>query len=573
LANPSVTGAPTVGRAPRNRLLLLAFLGVVLAAVGGVAATVLLAPKPTTAAPRLCEDVAAARGLTYRGAYGTTPWAFNPMSAVMLRNMGNGAAVGDIELDGDLDVLMLGQLGQPSRLFRNDLKPGGTARFADVTEAAGLKNNGGSRTAAFADLDADGDPDLVIGSDWDGDKAGNASRIYRNDGTGMFTDVTATSGFAPVGYLVGGLSLADFDRDGRLDIYISYWTMELGGDPSRPDYVKGLFPGVNRLYRNLGGLTFQDVTLDVGLGEVTADSFTSIFADFTQDGWADLYVAVDHRRDLFFVNEQGRFREASNEFGLTHVGNDMGVAVTDLESDGLLDLYATNISDATGRFGNSQGNTLMVARRGADGRVTYSDHAVDMDIADTGWGWGTAFTDMNLDGLTDLIAVQGMQEFIAQQAPELRAQEARLFLNEGNLVFRRADNVGCDRTGDQRAVIPFDYDRDGGPDLLITQMAYGANLLENGTSGQGWLTVDLSRAGAQAAGARVTVTIADQRTTQIALYGGSYLAGMPLELYFGLGAATSVDDLAITWADGTRLSLGPLQGNRLVRVTPQGILP
>ena len=76
-------------------------------------------------------------------------------------------------------------------------------------------------------------------------------------------------------------------------------------------------------------------------------------------------------------------------------------------------------------------------------------------------------------------------------------------------------------------------------------MAYGANLLENGTSGQGWLTLDLSRAGAQAAGARVTVTIADQRTTQVALYGGSYLAGMPLELYFGLGAATSVDDVAI----------------------------
>ena len=566
--------SPRAKRPPRNVRLLVATAVVAIVAVGGgIAAVALLGPRPTVAAPRLCEDVAPARGLIYRGQYGTTPWAFNPMSSVMLRNMGNGAAVGDYDRDGDLDALLLGQLGHPSTLFRNELYPSGVARFTDATDAAGLKNTGGSRVAAFADLDDDGDSDLVVANDWDGAKAGNPSKIYRNDGAGTFADVTPESGFTPVGYLVGGLALADYDRDGRLDIYVSYWTLENGGDPSRPDFIKGQFPGMNVLYRNLGGLTFQDVTRDSGLGEITADSFTSIFADFTQDGWPDLYVAVDHRADYFFVNEAGHFRLASKEFGLAHVGNDMGVAVTDLESDGLLDLYATNISDATGRFGNGQGNTLMVARRGTDGRVTYTDQAVAMGLADTGWGWGTAFTDMNLDGLTDLYAVQGMQEFIAQQAPELRAQEARLFLNEGNLTFQQADNVGCDRTGDQRAVIPFDYDRDGAPDLLVTQMAYATNLLENGTTNAGWLTVDLSRAGAQAAGARVTVSVADQRSTQIALYGGSYLAGMPLELYFGLGAATSADDVTITWADGTSLSLGALEGNRIVRVTPAGLVP
>jgi hypothetical protein len=203
--------------------------------------------------------------------------------------------------------------------------------------------------------------------------------------------------------------------------------------------------------------------------------------------------------------------------------------------------------------------------------VTYTDSAVETGVADTGWGWGTAFTDMNLDGRIDLYAAQGMQEFIAQQAPELRAEEAHLFLGEGNLAFREATKNGCDIVGDQRAVVPLDYDRDGAPDLLITQLAYTATLLENTTTGQGWLTVDLSRAGAQAAGARVTVTVGGERTTQVALYGGSYLAGMPRELYFGLGAAARADDVTITWADGSRLGLGAIEGNRLVSVTPEGI--
>lgn len=557
------------GRVPPR--LLVTGLAVALVAAAAVAAAILLAPPPTNAAPGLCVNVAQQRGLVYRGMYGGTPWAFNPMSAVMLRNMGNGAAVADYDADGDLDVLMLGQLGHANALFRNELIESGTATFTDQTAAAGLANKGGSRVASFADLDNDGDQDLVVVNDWDGEEQGNPSTIWRNNGDGTFADATPNSGFAPAGYLVGGLALADYDRDGLLDLYISYWTMELGGDPSDDGYAKGQFPAQNKLFHNEGGLTFSDVTTDIGLGEVQLDSFTSIFADFTADGWPDLYVAVDHRPDLFFVNEAGEFRSAAREYGLTHVGNDMGVAVTDLENDGLLDLYATNISDETGKFGNGQGNTLMRATRDANGRVVYADQASDLGIADTGWGWGTAFTDMDLDGDIDLYAAQGMQEFLAQQAPELRAEEAHLFLNEGNLTFREATKNGCDIVGDQRTVVPMDYDRDGDPDLLISQVAYHATLLENQTSEQGWLTVDLSRAGAGAAGARVTVTLADHRSTQVALYGGSYLAGMPRELYFGLGAATSVDDVTVAWADGATTSLGPLDGNRVVTVTPDGI--
>ena len=122
-------------------------------------------------------------------------------------------------------------------------------------------------------------------------------------------------------------------------------------------------------------------------------------------------------------------------------------------------------------------------------------------------------------------------------------------------------------------MIPLDFNRDGAPDLLVTQVGWSTQLLQNMTTGRGWLTVDLSRAGAQAAGARVTVTAAGHRTTQLALYGGSYLAGMPLELYFGLGDADGADDVTITWADGTKLDLGPIDGQQVIHVTPAGVQP
>jgi len=555
------------GRRPLA-MLGVGVIGLALVA-GATVATGLLAPRTVKAGGSICQNVALTHGLDYMGAYGTTPMAKNPMAAVMLRNMGNGAAVADAFGDGALDVFVLGQIGHPDRLYRNMLRQTGRPDFVDVTQQAGLANNGGSRVAAFADLNGDGRPDLIVMNDWDGAKAGSPSRVYRNNGDGTFSDVTANSGFAPVGYLVGGLSLADFNHDGLLDVYVSYWTMELGGDPGRST-IKGLFPGRNHLFANLGNFTFKDVTDDVGLTMPSQDSFTSIFADLTGDGWPDLYVAVDHRADQLFVNEGGHFRNASAESGVGHVGNDMGLAVADLHDDGLLDIYATNITDPNGQFGNSQGNTALIAGQGPGGQIAWSDQAPAMGIADTGWGWGTAFTDMNLDGRLDLFAGQGMQEFIGALSPELRTEKSRLFVGSGDGSFSLASGTGCDLPGDQRAVIPFDANRDGAPDLLVTQVGWSTMLLENQTAGQHWLTVDLAGAGAQAAGARVRVVAGGHPTTQVALYGGSYLSGMPMELYFGLGTATRADDVTITFGDGTVVHLGAQDGDRILHVTPAG---
>src|SRR5947208_2976977 len=160
---------------------------------------------------RLCVDVASKVGLQFQGDYGQV-FDGDAITSSMQRNMGNGAAVGDYDADGDLDVYLLGQRGHPSRLFRNDLDRQGHAHFTDVTEAAGLGGaTGMSRAAVLVDLDGDGRLDLVVANDHVPGSDSTPSRMYRNNGDGTFTDVTAGSGFDPTGYIVGGLAMADYD--------------------------------------------------------------------------------------------------------------------------------------------------------------------------------------------------------------------------------------------------------------------------------------------------------------------------------------------------------------------------
>ena len=139
--NPAVTAS----RGPRwRRLALVALVAVAVATVVLVGRGLVLTDS-VKAEPELCRNVAADRGLVFRAAYGTTPAATDPMSVMMLRNMGNGAAIADVFGDGNLSVFMLGQPGHPNRLFRNQPDASGEHAFSDVTEAAGLINKGGAR--------------------------------------------------------------------------------------------------------------------------------------------------------------------------------------------------------------------------------------------------------------------------------------------------------------------------------------------------------------------------------------------------------------------------------------------
>ena len=516
-------------------------------------------PPPPPATPEngtiILVDVATAVGIDFS----ITPGPIFPELTLsghiaMMRIMGNGVAVGDYDDDGDLDLYLLGHYDQANRLYRNEWAETGTATFTDVTPAL-LADTGLSRVAHFVDLDNDGLRDLLVINDDENLPTSRTSRIFKNQGGGNFEDRTPGSGFRPLGFLKGGAALVDYDRDGLIDIFVSNWGFLVPPDPT-PDW-----PGQNQLYRNLGNFQFMDVT-GIAIPTLGVNSFSAIFSDFDGDARPDLLVAVDGGPDHFYRSVGGvQFEDVSTAVGAVHGGNDMGRACADFDGDGDLDVYSTNISDPTGFYGMGFGNVLYENQLADSGSFSFIDRAADLGIEDTAWGWGTTFADLDLDGDFDLVAVNVFDEWILNQNPMLNTPSV-LFVSEGGTGFTRQTGTGLDLPRDSRALVAFDYDRDGDLDLLVTNLAQRVQLFENQTVTDAHsLTVSLIP-DALALGARIEATFdpdgpggnPPQTARCDCIAGRSYLAGTPAEVVIGLGAATSAD-LRIVWADGSETLL------------------
>ena len=466
---------------------------------------------------------------------------------LIFRNAGNGAAVGDYDNDGDLDVYLLGQLGLSNRLFRNNLEAG-SKTFTDVT-AAPLDDLGMSRVAHFADLDNDGFLDLVLVNDDEGSGDYPSSKLFRNDGGMGFIDVTPGSGFEPFGYPHLGTSLADYDGDGLLDIYLTVWTFRSSAGP--------VFPGTNQLFRNLGNFVFEEATQGAGLGGMNFPSATAVFADFDEDSDPDLYVAVGSRSDAFYWNHSGVFNEAAVDVGLTHVGNDVGAALADFDDDDDLDLYVTNIT---------QTHNVLHVHEQENGATVFTDEAVARGVEDSSWGWGVEFLDAENDGDLDLVVVTGSDEWaLMLEGPSCAVCDTPtyLYVNDGTGHYKRRQTRN---TPDSRAVIAFDYDRDGDQDLLITNIDEPVLLLENVSSGAGnWLTV-IPEPHHRAVGSRLYATIGGVTKRRDIVVGRSFLSGTPAEAHFGLGDATEVESLRVVWPDGSEDLFGQVAANQILRI-------
>ncbi len=481
--------------------------------------------------------------------FSSSPPQVAQVKRVNQRNMGQGAAVGDYDNDGDFDLYILRQSGFSNRLYRNDLI-GGARVFTDVSAAAGVGDLGLSRTAQFVDLNNDGWDDLILLNDDLQNGPYPSSKIFRNNGDGTFTDVTAASNFLPFGLLKGGMCLGDYDGDGLLDIYVGLWLMEVGsGTPG--------FPGRNYLYRNLGDFQFEDVTFSSGVGLLQRDSFSCVFADFDNDGDSDLYVAVDHTSDAYYRNNgDGTFTDATVAVGATHSGNDMGLAVFDFDNDGDLDVYTTNITDPSHIFGTTQYNTLLMNQLEQTGTLTFVDEAAARGVRDTYWGWGTEFFDADNDADLDLYAVNGFDEFVTPFGSPLVDTPEVLFINDGTGQYSRSTGTGADFVADARSAIAFDYNLDGREDVLVTNIIDPLVLLENRTPQKNWLSIELVGLcgdNTNAVGGRVYLTAGGKTQMREVLAGGSYLSGRPFEQHFGLGNADGVEQILVVFPDGSEL--------------------
>ncbi len=484
---------------------------------------------------------------------------------------GAGGALFDYDNDGDLDVYLvqghpIGAATDPSdqtvyqdRLYRNDLVETGVLHFTDVTEASRLKATGYGMGVAVGDVNNDGYVDLYV-TNW------GANQLWRNNGDGTFTDVTRQSGVEDPRWSISAAFL-DFDRDGWLDlVVVNYVAYRLENEhpcfatrSGRRDYCgpQSYESEPDRLLRNRGDGTFEDVTLRMGMARTYGAGLGVVVADFNQDGWPDIYVANDGMENQMWINQAGgRFENqavvsgtALNMQGAPEAS--MGVVAADFDSDGDEDLFVTHL--------NGETNTLYTNL----GQGLFEDRSRRAGLGQASWpytAFGTGAFDYDLDGWLDLFIANGEVRIIPAQADQREAlplnQPNQLFHNLGDGRFEEVKDWGGDHTDRaevSRGVAFGDVDNDGDTDVLLFNNNGPARLLRNEVGqGASWLGLRLvDEAGRDVLGARAALLRADGTTLWRRSHtDGSYCAAHDPRVRFGLGQNPTYEQIQIVWPDG-----------------------
>jgi len=476
---------------------------------------------------------------------------------------GTGAALTDYDSDSDLDLYLVNGSaielppGAPprDRLYRNE----GGFRFTDVTEAAGLGDTGWGGGALAGDVDNDGDPDLLVTNF-------GSNVLYRNNGDGTFADVTAPAGLED-GRWHSSAAFGDLDSDGFLDLYIAnHAVYQIAEPPKLPCFWKGIQiacgplahrPERHLVYRNRGDFSFADVSASSGVSAKPGFGFGVVMDHFDDDSRLDVYVANDLSGNFLFLNRttaESRivFEDASalSGAGFVEGGREqagMGVDSGDFNGDGRPDLHVTNFSDDY--------NTLYRN----DGGGLFTDVSFEARLGEATLpylGWGTAFADFDSDSDLDLLVVNGhiYPEADRFQSGTSYAQGNLLFENEGDGTFRdvsAAVGLGAKRLG--RGAALGDVDEDGDLDVIVANMHALPSLLRNdGGNERNRVRFLLLGAGSNrdGVGARVTLESGGRSQTRTAKSGGGYLSSHDPRLHFGLGEARAAERVRIRWPSG-----------------------
>ena len=524
---------------------------------------------------------------------------------------GAGIAAEDVNHDDWPDLLVLSGLG--NRLYLND----GGRSFVDFTAQSGISwlrpednHPGEPRQPIIADFDNDGHQDVFISY------VNDPHRLYRGRGDGTFEDVTDRCGLGGKGLVGGPATTFDFDRDGRLDIFIGYFG----------DYLKGVLPTLERrnrnglpdkLYRNVGDLKFEVVANagveDVGWGQAAGHT------DFNGDGWQDLIVGNDFGVNGYYQNlKDGTFRDVSEVLRTDKPSYTMGIGIADLNRDDLPDIYISNIvtmnkdekyvapnRDTPLKFDPDklanqrvvEANDLFISSRNDDGQLTY-DHSdlVDRGYSSTGWSWDADFFDYDNDGDEDLYVLNGMNEFnvygsenpyytdplqnekFEVQVAQSNAERNVFFANDGGRLQNRSDGSGLDVISNARSAAYLDFDRDGFLDIAMNSYHGPVMLFRNtGVKGGRWLKIRLEGdpakgASRDAVGARIVVDGERVRRLWREVHGTiGYLSVHPREQHFGVGDEKTVS-ISVTWPDGKVQQFENVTTNRSYRLKQNGKL-
>ncbi len=515
------------------------------------------------------EDVTDKANLHFRHSFGETR-----LSSIM-ESTGSGCAWIDYNNDGLLDLYVLSGRylegatnhskadGQDAtnHLYRNN----GDGTFTDVTAQAGVAGKGFGMGVTVGDYDNDGFEDIYV-TNW------NSAILYRNNGNGTFTDVTEKAGVQNNHFGVGA-AFVDYDRDGRLDLYVGNY-LKFDPNSKKPFYSAEAFAGpldyegdADRLFHNNGDGTFTDVSVKAGIANPAGRAMGVTVGDYDDDGWPDVYIANDAMESyLYHNNHDGTFTNVAVDQGVAYGTNGdtpsaMGPIFADYDNDGALDLFVSDMRYHR-LFRNSRKEGF------------FNDTTLQSGIAQTSGqfvGWGDGILDFDNDGWKDMFIVNGGLHWLVPM-------EASLFRNTGNATF-------SDVSGDAGAFFKTkqvgrgacfaDYDNDGYMDAFIVVLG-GKGILVHAKPSAGprnhWLTLKLigTVSNRDGFGARIEATAGELHQVVENVPQSGYLSQNDPRPHFGLGTHAEVDALAIRWPSGTAQTLEHVKADQILTITEPG---
>jgi hypothetical protein len=509
---------------------------------------------PAVAASPLFEEIgSSASGITWKHDNAMSPNRYLP------ETMGPGVAFFDFDNDGWLDIFMVNsgttEFYSPAAPLKNALyKNNRNGTFTDVADKAGVA--GGKEFGmgcALADYDNDGYQDILV-------TAYGRCSLYHNNGNGTFTDVTDKAGLAAPGWTTSAVWF-DYDNDGKLDLFLcSFVQFSPKSDVFCGDNKLGkrfyciprvFKPTPSLLFHNNGDGTFKEVSEGTPIARAMGKALGVVATDINNDGLPDLFVANDTVQNFLFANRgKGKWDEIglAAEVGFSANGtprSGMGVDAADLNADGRQDLFVANVDQE------------MFSLYRNDGNEFFSDVANFHGVAQATRllsGWGLKFFDYDNDGSVDLILANGHpDDMIESYSQQVRYKEPLvLFHNDGKQLSNVTAEAGpaFQKMYPARGLAVGDYNNDGRLDVLIGNNGEAPVLLKNNAGeGNHWVGLKLqgTSCNRDAIGATITWSYGDVQRSRYKSSGGSYLSSHDLRDVLGLGTATKVNWVEIKW--------------------------
>jgi enediyne biosynthesis protein E4 len=525
-----------------------------LAAVAGLGGLAGGRSTATRAAAPIFEEIPASQsGLT---------WVHvNAMSAnrYLPETMGPGVAFLDFDNDGWMDIYMVNSgpcdfYTPPSPLKNALYKNNRDGTFTDVTDKAGVAGGSFGMGCAVGDFDNDGYADILVTNY-------GPPILYKNNGNGTFTDVTKQAGLLTAPAWTTSAVWFDYDNDGKLDLFLcSFVEFSLKNNVFCGDNKLGkrfyciprvFKPTPSALYRNNGDGTFTLASTGTDIQRALGKALGVVATDINDDGLMDLFVANDTVANFLFVNRgKGKWEEIGLAAEVAFSANGtprsgMGVDATDFDNDGKQDLFVANVDQEMFSLYRNDGNEFFSDVAAANG-VAQATRLLS--------GWGLKFFDYDNDGAIDLFLANGHpDDMIGQYSQMVKYKEPLLlFHNNGTKLENVSATAGpiFSRSFPARGLAVGDYNNDGKLDVLIGNNGEAPVLLKNNAGeGNHWVGLKLqgTSCNRDAIGARIAWSVNGTVRRRLKTSGGSYLSSHDTREVLGVGTATKLDFVEITW--------------------------